>query len=481
MKLLCVLLLSVVAVSHALNGFSTNFRTNLHREPFYQSPVRSNAVETKWIEQKLDNFNESDSRTWQMRYLENAEHHKPGGPMFIYVGGEWTVSPGSISGGHWYDMAKELNGILFYTEHRYYGSSHPTADMSYKNLEWLSVDQALADLAHFITAMKKTRPELKNSGVVMLGGSYSATMVTWFRLKYPHLVDGVWSSSAPLYAKMDFVEYKEIMSEAIHLVGGEKCHEIFREAYAEMEKLVAEGNPSRINDELKLCSPLNTTNQLDVWNMFSELSDNVAGLVQYATVASIENACDALMNPRYRDALEAYAAWTVGRLNGKCFSHEYSAFVNNLRQTKWNDDAMRQWMYQTCTEFGWYQTSGSPNQPFGSSFPIDLYKLMCRDIYDESLTSNQLEANAQRINALYGGLTPNMTNVYFTHGQLDPWRAMGRQVDLNEDAMAVVIPLIAHVADTGSLSSENNPELIDSKKRIQGLVKQWLNVKSHFA
>lgn len=110
----------------ALHGFSENFGVNLHREPFYTSVKRSSRVETKWIEQKLDNFNPNDTRTWQMRYLENREHFKAGGPIFIYVGGEWTISPGAISGGHWYDMAKELNGMLYYTEHRYYGQSHPT-------------------------------------------------------------------------------------------------------------------------------------------------------------------------------------------------------------------------------------------------------------------------------------------------------------------------------------------------------------------
>lgn len=104
-----------------------------------------------------------------------------------------------------------------------------------------------------------------------------------FRLKYPHLVNGVWSSSAPLFAKLDFVEYKEVMSEALHLVGGEECHDIFKGAYAELERLVAEGKTERINKEFNLCTPLNTSNQLDVWNLFSELSDNVAGLVQTST------------------------------------------------------------------------------------------------------------------------------------------------------------------------------------------------------
>lgn len=32
----------------------------------------------------------------------------------------------------------------------------------------------------------------------------------------------------------------------------------------------------------------------------------------------------------------------------------------------------RQWLYQTCTEFGFYQTSDSNKQPFGSLFPLRL-------------------------------------------------------------------------------------------------------------
>ena len=36
---------------------------------------------------------------------------------------------------------------------RYYGDSHPTEDMSVKNLAFLSSEQALADLATFRAAM----------------------------------------------------------------------------------------------------------------------------------------------------------------------------------------------------------------------------------------------------------------------------------------------------------------------------------------
>jgi len=30
----------------------------------------------------------------------------------------------------------------------------------------------------------------------------------------------------------------------------------------------------------------------------------------------------------------------------------------------------RQWMYQTCTEFGYYQTSDDDKQPFGHHFDL---------------------------------------------------------------------------------------------------------------
>lgn len=42
-------------------------------------------------------------------------------------------------------------------------------------------------------------------------------------------------------------------------------------------------------------------------------------------------------------------------------------------------------MYQTCSEFGWYHTSGSLRQIFGSSFPAKLFKQLCIDGIDDVL------------------------------------------------------------------------------------------------
>lgn len=110
------------------------------------------------------------------------------------TGGEWTISSGWLLTGHMHDMARDLNGTMYYTEHRYYGDSRPTPDLTIENLRFLNIDQALADLAHFIVTIKQSNPALRDSGVILVGGSYSATMVTWFLQKYPHLANGGWSS-----------------------------------------------------------------------------------------------------------------------------------------------------------------------------------------------------------------------------------------------------------------------------------------------
>lgn len=76
--------------------------------------------------------------------------------------------------------------------------------------------------------------------------------------------------------------------------------------------------------------------------------------------------------------LENYAAvndliLSAGEQN--CTDVKYTDFLDEMRNTSWNGpsaNGMRQWTYQTCTEFGFYQTSDAKQQPFGSGFDAEL-------------------------------------------------------------------------------------------------------------
>ena len=43
-------------------------------------------------------------------------------------------------------------------------------------------------------------------------------------------------------------------------------------------------------------------------------------------------------------------------------------------------------------------------------------------------------------NDYYGATDLDVQNVVFVHGSIDPWSAMGRQTDLNENSPAIFIP-----------------------------------------
>lgn len=77
-------------------------------------------------------------------------------------------------------------------------------DLNARNLAYLSSEQALADLAYFIEAMIVKYEIPDGTKWIAFGGSYSGALAAWLRAKYPHLIHGAVSASAPLLAKADF-------------------------------------------------------------------------------------------------------------------------------------------------------------------------------------------------------------------------------------------------------------------------------------
>lgn len=152
--------------------------------------------------------------------------------------------------------------------------------MTLENLKYLHVKQALADVAHFIRYQRETNPQLSHSKVIISGGSYSATMVVWFSKLYPELVNGGWASSAPLVAKVDFIEYKEVTGKAIRELGSKQCYDRIERGINELERMFDEKRSAEAKSMLQLCDVFDEKNNLDLWTLFSSISNLFAGLVQ---------------------------------------------------------------------------------------------------------------------------------------------------------------------------------------------------------
>lgn len=96
-------------------------------------------------------------------------------------------------------------------------------------------------------------------------------------------------------------------------------------------------------------------------------------------------------------------------------------------------------MYQTCNEFGWYQSSNQKDHPFTDYYPLQFFEQQCIDIFGPKFDAKYIQAATDRSNRIYGGLGIQVTNVIFVHGSFDPWHALGVTKDLSPDATAILV------------------------------------------
>ncbi len=91
------------------------------RDPFpkfdFDEPIPTN-VSLEDIVQRLDNFDPSNLEIWGQRYYVNNAYYTPGSPIFLFLAGEWTITPYRLTNSLMHDIASELNGGLYYLEHR---------------------------------------------------------------------------------------------------------------------------------------------------------------------------------------------------------------------------------------------------------------------------------------------------------------------------------------------------------------------------
>jgi len=439
--------------------------------------------EERMFEQILDHFNPMDNRTWNQRYWYNLDHYTEGGPAFLMIGGEGSANPGWLRFGQWSKWAEEHGAAMFLLEHRYYGGSHPVEDMRTENMIYLSSRQGLEDLGHFLSAMN-TEHHLTGPWITF-GGSYPGSLSAWMRSRFAHLVTGSVSSSGPLLAKLDFLEYFQVVESALATTGP-GCNLAFTQALTTLEEMVTDEDTwGLLSSKFLTCSPLYGDNQMDVKSFMELLLDHLAGVVQYnggGQGQDIVSLCSIMTDDTLGSPLDRLAVVNsimLEEAGEPCMEHDYESFLKLITNTHWSDNGIgyRQWIWQTCTEFGWYQTTNQPSGVYGSSLDLGFFERWCQDAFGDYFTHGRMEKNVEASNIEYGGITPDVHNVAFVHGTMDPWHAMGVLEDLSEDAVSILIPGTSHCADMYGDSEGDSGELVRARRRIGELVAHWLQGK----
>ncbi|XP_065349861.1 putative serine protease K12H4.7 [Cloeon dipterum] len=450
----------------------------------------SRAFPDLWFDQKLDHFDPTSDKLWKQRYFVNDEFHEKGGPVFLMIGGEGKADAIWMEQGMWVEYAKQFKALCFQVEHRFYGKSHPTENSSVKNLVYLSSEQALADLSYFIRQMNKKYSLPRGTQWVTFGGSYPGSLSAWMRLKYPHLVHAAVSASGPLLAVADFSEYMRVVRDSL-ATHSDECVSAVAEANKQFEILLRHRiGQQRIDKLFNLCDSVVDSSKNDISNLYETLAGNFAGVVQYnkdnrqfegaiGANITIDVVCDIMTKSSIGSAVTRYAAVNdllMKTYDQKCLDYKYENMINEFRNETLEGatGAGRQWMYQTCTEFGFFQTSTLPTQPFADHFPVDFFIQQCSDVYGPRYNKELLSNGILRTNVMYGALQLEVSRVVFVHGSIDPWHALGITKSDNNEAPAIYINGTAHCANMYPESQDDPSQLTAARQRITGLLAQWL-------
>jgi len=446
---------------------------------------------THYFNAKVDNFDSSNTATYKQRYWYNDQWYKPGGPQFLMIGGESEESSVWVDRGdfEWTTLAKETGAFVFLLEHRFYGPSQPTGDLEFSSLKYLTSQQALADVKNFILSMN-TQFNFTSPRWITYGGSYSGALSAWARQLYPDVVYAAVGSSGPVQAVVDFTGYLDVVYNALNNYDP-NCASSVHAGFLKINELIkTDAGRQTLTSTFSLCQSL-TSDSNTVNYFYESIIGNYMGIVQYsqdnvgsyAELLTIPQLCkqQTQANKDDIDGVVNVNNWLMGLYGEQCLDVDYQGYIDYIATGTVGTDAgnYRSWVWQTCNEFGYYQSTDSTlvtGNFTGADIPVDYYVQQCAVIYDQSLNNATVYNNIQKTNKQYLGQNGyNGTRVSLPNGTNDPWHVLGVLKATNSKNYPVLIDGTSHCADMYPAGPNDKPGLTAARQSVRSHVISWVN------
>lgn len=424
----------------------------------------SPSIKTAYFDQLIDHNNPAKGTFSQRYYIDNSFGNNPGSPVFLYICGEATCSSNALMGAI-RTYAKAHHARMVAIEHRYYGVSLPYPNFSTAALSNLSTEEAIKDLARFQKQIIEDKHWIGRW--ISFGGSYPGSLSAYYRLSHPELVSGALASSAPVMAKEDFVEYDEHVSKVL----SPECRTKVRQAVHQIEEVMSQ--PAEFK---KIKSQFGAEEIIEPADFLYLVADVAASAVQYgmqSRFCTVLNATD--------DPLEGYASFAKTLFNYyKVSPVEFSpqgAMSENPADYS-NGIGARQWYYQSCREYGYWQNAhpDASRSTRSSLINLDYHHQLCKRLFGNIDPVDTNRINNQFYYPLLS--TASVSNIYFTNGSNDPWSTLSITENNgnaeNKNLSYDLIQDAAHCDDLRSPKGSDSEQLQNVRKRTSALIKKWL-------
>ena len=422
-------------------------------------------VQELFLEQPLNHFRSSPS-TFSQRYFVSHRFASNNDTAFLCVGGEGpaldaSVLVDSVHCSDMLEMARQVGATVYALEHRYYGESYPELELTNENLVYLSSRQALEDLARFV----QSHPQ--HTTWITWGGSYPGMLAAWARLKHPDLIHAAVSASAPLQAVVQFPGYQRHVGQVL------PCRLLVQAGH---QALLAEvEDPARQGElavELSLCNasalvdPMNRQLLLGDGLFYWGVQENDPSCL--GDYCNIDKKCAALeaFDGSPRDAI----VWMYHELQGDEYLEvDWQGTMDYIRNPAHR--GVRSWLWQTCNEFGFYQTCGD-GCLFGTH-TIDQDLQLCE--YAFGVEAAFVFRNVDATLAHYGGLDLESSRILSITGTIDPWSEQALLPPTRDPSLPLYsVPGASHHFWTHAPKDTDDEAIVQARGIIYETVRGWL-------
>jgi lysosomal Pro-X carboxypeptidase len=456
-------------------------RARLSGERRGDPPLPVYEYETHYFQQNIDNFNWNTPGTFTQKYLVNTTWwDAPNGPIFFYTGNEAAIELFAQNSGFVWDIAPAFRAMVVFAEHRYYGSSMPFGNASFvgDRTQFLTSEQALADFATLIRSLRANY-SAENAPLVAFGGSYGGMLAAWFRIKYPHVVQGAIAASAPIWQFTNLTDseaYAAVNTRTFH-DANPACSAGIRRAWDVMGAMaLTPAGLQSLSSIFRTCAPLR-----NVSDVTGALFGWVEGALQYMAMADYPY-FSTFLNPMPGYPVNVSCANFTANMSDSDLLHallgvmqvfyNFTGAVPNCFDVALSEPSTLPadgWNYQSCTEMV---------MPIGQNGVDDMFYPAPWDL-NAFIASCQAQFNVTPrpfwTQIYYGGHDiHDSTNIVFSNGNLDPWSSGGVVHNITDALPAVYIFGGAHHLDLRNSNPADPPAVIAARDFERAAISQWI-------
>ncbi|RUP48834.1 serine carboxypeptidase S28-domain-containing protein [Jimgerdemannia flammicorona] len=201
-----------------------------------------------------------------------------------------------------------------------------------------------------------------------------------------------------------------------------------------------------------------------------------------------EEFCQAFNNATTPSAqVAAYASWTTAYAANACQNQTQDDYfgthdpkASKCTNTTLNNDD-RSWLWQTCLEFGYWQTAAPKGHLTLISRLVtpDYFQRQCQLFFPVSILSSKPRTNY--INEKFGGWKLEADHIFWINGEFDPWRSLSVAAPnaptrlSTEKSPNVLIKDAVHVWDAFWSPTTTIPEpIVEVHNQLVASLSGWL-------